>query len=434
MNETGGSRPDIDALEWARGPGAFPITEPGSGQKDAGYDPGPPGEIPTAENWNWFLNQMMNSLRWLDASHEREFSDLGIACGDTSPADVFRVGQPSAGNRALGLLVYTYTPTGFTLITDAASDGENVYYLNTAGRVAAVNPDDGTELWNPGVTSPTGGAIAADGRDVYICGDAVLPGLLRLNRDTGAIVDRTGTPQAASAIAANGQFVVMADGALLPNNLYYYTVATVPSVETGFTSHGNPVSSCAVDEASVYWGGIQGGGIDVRCNDLATRSAVWTSVLDPGGLAPIIQAIETDGSYVYVGTQRKALLAGGFANLFVLDAAAGQLIGADDIQVGGGTDNITNIALDGKYVHCTLDGATGGVLTIGGNPGSFYLERDLSSLVAIAFDADGIGLIASDGTAAAERYYYQEHPVRFQRAGFGDVNRRPFHKLAIPIR
>jgi outer membrane protein assembly factor BamB len=432
MSESGGSKPDITGTTWAEGPGEFLTIDPLGAKKQVGWD-GTTFEIPAAEHHNWMFREWARGIRWMAAAHVREFEDLNEAIAATPEPQMVRIRQ-QVPNRALGAQAWAMTPAGFTLITDAASDGERIYYLNTAGAVAAINPDNGVEIWNPGVVSSSGGAVAADGRDVYLCGDAVLPGLLRLNRDNGAIIDRTGTPQYATDIAANGQFAVMADGALLPNNLYYYNISVVPSVETGSTSHGNPVYACAVDHTNVYWGGVQGGGIDLRANDLATRSAVWTASFPSGAAAPVL-CIETDGSYVYVGTTRMSLTAGGFANFFVYDCSAGQLIEAADIQIGANADSITNIALDGKYIHCTLDGTTAGVLSLGGIPGgALYLEANLSAVAAVCYDADGIGLACSDGTAQAERYYYQDLSREFQRALGIDPNRRPFHKLALPVR
>ena len=47
MSEHPTGRPDFDALTWAEGPDEYTVTEPTAGKKEAGYDPGPPGEVPS---------------------------------------------------------------------------------------------------------------------------------------------------------------------------------------------------------------------------------------------------------------------------------------------------------------------------------------------------------------------------------------------------
>jgi hypothetical protein len=431
MSETGGSKPAVADNRWATTAPPNPITEPLGAKKDVGYAT---NEIPTAAEWNWLL--WINGIvdNWMSAAHIREFEDISEAVAATSPADVFRVGQPAAGNRPLGTQVYSLVPTGFTGVNDAASDGERAYYIDATAGVYAANVDTGAQVWAQTYVASTPNAIAADGRAVYIAGDAAVPGLKQINRDTGVNFGSTvgGTPQSAADIAANGSYACIVGGGGYLNDLFYYDVTLTPNQETGTSAHGNPLNACALDESKVYWGGIQGGGVDVRANILSSRASAWTAVLDPGS-APIVRCIETDGSLVYVGTSRFALVAGGNANFFVLSAETGALVASYDVQAFG-TDDVDRIAIDGKNIFCTLQTGTTPVYVVG-----FTLEPlphvfGIYTNIIEAFEADGVGLVSANSTTSVERHYMQTHPVTFERVLGTDVNRHPFHKLAIPIR
>jgi hypothetical protein len=448
MAEKGEPRPDIDALYWATDPGGFGRTEPSDPHKDAGYDPGnpptTPGEVPDAKNHNWIFGETMDAVRYLDASHVREFEDLPEGITATSVADVFRVGQPTTGNRTPGQQVYSVTPAGFTLIRGAATDGQIAVYIDTSGVVEALDPSDGSQVWSSSPSNILTGAVAIDGRQVYVMGDATSPGLVLLNIVTGAEVARAGSATAGlSALDANGVHACANGNSGFLNNVYFYTVGTAPPVETGNVSHGNPVYDLALDSSKVYYGGARGGGFDVRANILSTRAAAWTSTLPTTG-SPLIGAIETDGVLVYVGTTRIplaaggnanlfVLAAGGNANLFVLQATDGAVVATADVQTGGSTDNVVRIAIDGKSIFCTLDGTTSSVIEMRMQAPSIY-QVGLFPAITTGWAADGVGLVADDGAGNAERYFFMDHPVTFINVNGSDNARRPFMNRALPMR
>lgn len=428
MSETGGTKPAVADNRWSTTAPPHTITEPVGAKKDVGYDT---NEIPTSPHWNWMLQ--INGLidNWITAAHIREFEDIAEAIAATTPADVFRVGEPAAGNRAPGLQVYSLVPAGFTTITDARSDGERAYYLQTTGSIYAADPADGSQIWAVSPVNISGAALAADGRRVYVSGDVGLPGLVHINRATGAIDGRAGTMFDAADIAANGVYAVQCGGSPSANDLYYYTVATAVPVEIGSTAHGNPLGACAVDDSAVYFGGIRSGGIDVRAHDLATRAQIWAVSIKVGP-SPLVTSIATDGELVYVGTVRVAS-GTGFANLFILQATDGAVIATIDVQVGAGTVDVLQVSVDHGTIYASLGAPQFGVVALRlGSP----VIRQVAYFGALrtGFDADGVGIIAETGTNSAERYFVMDRPVTLQRVGPTDPNRRPFHKLAIPMR
>lgn len=432
MGETGGTRPDASKAVWCDGSG-FPRTEPAGSKKLAGYNPGSapstPGEVPSATDHNWLFGFWADILRYLDASHIREFEDVGEAITDTTAPELFRVKYQGSDIRVDGLQVYSAVPAGFTQLDDAATDGEYAFYLDNSGLVQAVNPDDGTQQWLLTPTNAAPGAIATDGEYFYLASTA--GGIIVGDRSDGSVVvTGTGTPTFSDAMACNGDWCCIAS----LNNIYYYNTAIFPPNETASTSHGNPIAACALDDEKVYFGGFQGtSSIDVRAHVLSTRAQAWAITL-PTSSAALVRAIETDGDLVYVGTTRVGLTAGGNANLFVLSAYDGSVVHTMDVQTSGTTDNITHIALDGDKLYLTLDGTAASVCAVRLSPYS-AIVNDYSSVV-IGYDADGIGLIASDGPigAAAQRYYTQSLPRDFARVNGTDGRRSPFHKLAIPLR
>ena len=429
MAEKGGTKPAVSDNRWATTAPPHPITEPLGAKKDTGYAT---NEIPSAAHWNWLL--WINGIvdNWLSAAHVREFADIGEAIAAVPTAsDVFRIGQPSAGNRLLGDQVYSLIPAGFTVITDAASDGQQVYYLNTSTAIYACNPDTGAQIWAVTPANVTNGAIAADGRSVYVAGAAGFTGLVIIDRATGAILGRAGTPAGAADIAANGDFAVLCGGGPAVNNIYYYGVQTSTPVETGLTNHGNQLYACAVDDAATYFGGVRSGGVDVRAHDLATRAQIWAVAIKVG-LAPVINSIATDGELVYVATAR-VVSGAGFANLFVLQATDGAVIATADVQVGASTVDAVQVSVDHRTIYVSLGTPQFGVMAMRlGSP--VMHEAGYIGGLRTAFDCDGVGLIAESGQDTAERYFTMDRPMSFERVGHGDPHRRPFHKLAIPIR
>ena len=442
MSESGGDRPDVSKAFWATDPLGFGRVEPAGSKKLAGYDPGSPpgtpGEIPTGTDHNWLFGFWADILQWLDGAHVREFEDLGEAIAAvTTGGQLFRIGQPSTGNRAFGAQVYSLTPTAFTALADACSDGGQVYYLDNAGAgLFAANPDDGSQVWLATPSNVTPLAVAADGRAVYLSGSVTSPGLVVLDRDTGLESARGGGEYAYQCMASNGSILIGGEPSSNTGKVFLYDVATSPPFEDPVgINHNAQVNAVEIDERYFYFGGNPGL-FDLNCYDF-TKTVVWQNNLTAiTAASPTIRSIKSDGSLLYVGTDRVGLTAGGFANFFVLSCETGSLYYYRDIQTGAGTDNITHLAIDGEYIYATLDGATGHVVVFrvaaGGN--NFHIIEQYATSIIVGYDADGIGLICTGGSGTAERNYYQTHPVTFERVGFTSPVRRPFQKLALPIR
>jgi hypothetical protein len=414
---------------WADGGGAFPKTEASEAKKDVGYDT---NEIPPSQEWNWWRNFEGQLMAWLDGAHVRAFDDIAEAITATSAADVFRVVNPTAGNRWFGLSAFSVTPTGFTAVTDGATDGEQAYFIDTASIIVALNPATGAEIWNKSPANTASGAIAADGRRVYVCGNGSAPGIKNVNRVTGLVDGSTvgGTPTSAGAIAANGTYAVIGSSGGALNNIYYYDITAATPVETGTSAHGNPVGAVAVDASYVYWGGARGGGFDLESNVLSTRTSNWQVTFATTG-STIISDIVTDGDLVFCGGTRVALTAGGNANLFIRDALTGAEVLNADVQIGG-TDPLTDLAWDGKTLWCKIGGATNRTVAVRFSPAPYVVWQSTTGWVV--YDADGVGFISDDGAGKAQRFFNMTAPVTLQRTLGTDNNRQPFHKLAIPVR
>jgi hypothetical protein len=419
---------DAAKVGW-RTNGASPnaSTEPNASKRADGW----PFEAPWPhDEANWQMNLSGALHLWLQGFIAREFEGITGGIGATTEPGRFWVTHGPGGNRYPGLTAFSLTPATFTAITGACTDGEQCYYLDTSTAIYAANPETGAQIWAVTPANITAGAIAAEGRQVYVVGDAGNPGMVHINRVTGATVGRSVTAgvTAAAAICANGVRAVAACG----NNAECFNVQASVPVYLGAIAHGAAIYAADCDSANVYIGGVQSGGIDVRCNVIATQAAVWTATL-PTVAAAQVNAIKTDGEFVYVGTQTAALTAGGTANLFILQASDGALVAAYMVQTAASVSNCTHLAIDGRgLIFVTLDGVIGSVISCRVSD-AFLAISGLFPNITIGWDSDGVGLVADDGAGKAERYLFHDRPVLFQRANGSDNNRRPFQKLALPI-
>ena len=439
MSETGGDRPDVSKAFWATqaSPPGFGRIEPAGAKKLAGYDPGnppvTPGEIPTGTDHNWLFGFWTDILQWLDGSHTREFSDIAEAIAATAAPQLIRVGEPGAGNRAIGEQVYSRVPAGFTQINDAASDGERAYYLDAGGDIEAVTVDDGVQVWQVTPGNVTDLALACAGNFIYLGGVLAVPGIVSLNRDTGAATapDGASTQYAFHDLATNGVWIVGGGPSSAQTFAFLYDAAFSPPIEVlPGINHGAAVEAVAIDAVNFYFGGTRSAGVDVRAHDLVTRAQVWAVAIKVG-LAPVINSIATDGELVYVGTDRVASGAG-FANLFILQATDGTVIATADVQVGGTVD-VVQVSVDQGTIYASIGTPDFGVVALRLGGPVIYQVAYIGTL-RTCFDADGVGIIAEGGGTSVERYFVMDRPVTFQRALSTDPNRRPFHKLAIPLR
>ena len=433
MSETGGTKPDVAGNRWATTAPPNPISEPLGAKKDVGFAT---DEIPTEAEVNWLL--WINGLidNWLTAAHVREFGDIGEAIPEVLGSTVFRVGQPPGGNRAIGAQVYSLTPTGFTVLSDVASDGERVYYIDSAGAgVFAANPDDGSEDWFEIPSDYSGLAIAAEGRAVYIGASVADPGLITLNRLTGIEVARGGAQYGHRHLASNGTTLVAGGTTTNLTKVYLYSVISVPAVEDAVPiDHLDDVNAVAIDANNFYFGGDGGTSAwDVNAFGIASKTAVWQILLPAIGSAINVNSIKVDGDLVYVGTNRQDTGGGVMKNLFVLQVTDGALVASADVQVGASTVDVIEVFVDHWNVYASLGTPQFGVMSLRLNGSSLYQAAYVGG-IKTGYDADGVGIVGESGGTAAERYYMQAQPVTFERVAHTDLNRRPFYKLAIPMR
>jgi hypothetical protein len=432
MSETGGTKPDVAGNRWATTAPPNPITEPLGAKKDVGYAL---NEKPSSAHFNWLL--WINGIvdNWLDAAHIREFSDLNEAIAATVTPQLFRIGQPAAGNYLPKVDVFTpATPASISgNIQDVKTDGEQIYVYDDARNLVAINPETGAEIWNVtfGATVNISSKIAAPGDFIYIGGAGGSPGLVEVNRATGAEVQRAGAGLIGNnGIVSNGVYAVGIGST--PSTIYFYSGLGATLAEDGSVALGGnyQATSAAIDRNRVYILAydVIAQTSQIRAYDLAGRSLLWTFNNPVGIAAKQNLDIATDGEFVYaanvLGTHSTS---GNLFNALVIDRHGFEM---NHTRIGGFSD-LDRVETDGRLCYFGEDstGTTRVASTRGLSLGYLWGQGDVRTT-----DVDGVSACGYDSTNKLVRRRSADQAVTFQRVDGDDANRRPLHNLAIPPR
>jgi outer membrane protein assembly factor BamB len=423
MGEYPNARPDLEDLHWNDGGTPETKTEPNESKKDGGfiYKGIPPYD---EFNWRWYWEYQF--WAWIDAIVPRIFSTLKEGIDVVASPRLFRVHPPAGGMKARADQVFSVQGTlGAYAVTDGATDGRRVYYLQStgpgSGKCYGADPEDGSLDWTYDLSYPID-AVAADGRNVYICSGEATRNVVSINRTTGAEIGYATIAYGTGFDAcANGDYLVVCHSQYTD---FFDNLGGTPN-NTGTVARSATANNyaCAIDALKVYVGGTRGtDSYDVYAYLLSSRATSWQVALPTTGTATI-NAIATDGDLVYVATDRIALTAGGDACLFVLSARNGSLLWTYDL--GSGV-NLDYIAHDDLWIFASDDA----------NTTYCFHKTHRAPLWVIAnfhaFEADGVGIVGGDGNNIERKY--RGTPMRtFQVVKNVDANRRPFHHLAIPV-
>jgi hypothetical protein len=416
----------------------YPSTDPGAPKRLTGFQPKDvpvpgPGEAIPANDHNWLWKTIMEMTSWSRDFITREWRDVheGIS-QTTSAALIFRVVPPLGAPFAN----YARYQTGWSAASTAATggnptevktDGEQIYYI--AGSVAqsliAASPVAGAEIWESGVVIQFG-SVAVDGAAVYTFStNAGEPGLFILDRTTGTQTGNTGAEYACTKSVSNGVYCCGVNGTVGgAGSLVFYLIAT--PLETGTVIPlAAAINGLAIDNDQVYVGGTRNVN-DVFAYTLSSRASAWSTTL-PTTIAPTVNSIAADGDCVYVATDNVALTAGGNASIFCLERVSGAVLWTMDLF------NIDILSIDDRYLHAVRDNNTVYMIKLRAPVPS--VVASVTGFGLLSIDSDGYALYGSDsGTPANFRKVWVGGAAKtYQITGVNDPNRRPFHKMAVPV-
>lgn len=425
---------------WAEGGAAYPSTDPGAGKRDVGWqpkdDPVPgPGEVIPATGHNFLWRLGMQMITWLRNLAARQWSDVSLGIAAAANLDIFRV-MPSATIQPRGTEVFsvTGTATGNTTVFQPCTDGEQTYYAGGAANqyIVGASPIDGAEIFEANDLGAVAiSAVCCDGLRIYVQTTNVgTPGLYSLIRTSGLEEEHGGTEYGCDALAANGYHCVGIDPTTKTGYLVIYSSIQSGIVEDGTHDTGSAnLRAVAIDATQCYVGGTRNTD-DVWCLALSDHTtAIWTTTLATSS-APEVYGIAADGDRVYVATDRQALTAGGYANLYCLDRFTGAVLWSMDVttQAAAALDLI-GVAVDQRYVYAVDAYDDLHVISKLGVPGQLLTVADFGRPVC-----DGVSVIGnSELTTELRRLWMADGCTTMQRVPYTDVARRPFHTLAVPI-
>jgi len=432
MSETGGTKPDVAGNRWATTAPPNPITEPLGAKKDVGYAL---NEKPASAHFNWMLRQNGLIDNWLAANIVREFSGLSEAIAATTTPEIFRIGQPAAGNTAPGSDAFTaLTPVEITgNVVDIRTDGSRIYISDDAGNLIAIDPETGATLWAI-VPFQAMAPMAVTGDYIYL-GVSTLVGMQERNTSDGSTNQTISSGAAgASKIVANGEYAVVIDFAT--TGAYYYSgLGATLAYDGSQTTVGNYIfRDVAIDQENVYFLNYDTVAdiSSVSCYDLATRSLQWSYNNPTGTATKNINSIATDGEFIYLACDSAALdgsvawATGETYNAFVLDKAGKYAAYANIGSLG----DLDIVATDGNLLYYTDSAGLAHVSTLRGMTMGYLWTQGTMDI----HDVDGVSSVGLDGSNQIVRKMSADQPVTFQRTDGDDPNRRPFFNLAIPLR
>jgi len=430
---------NADKVDWQNG--TYGATDPAA-QRVAGWAD---NEVPAAEEFNWLFELWGDFQMWLEDTNARVWSDVYEGIAAAANLDLFRV-MPAATIQPRGTQVFKITGTGGggTAVAQPCTDGEQIYYRSVS-YIVGCSPADGAEIFDASDLAVGFSAICTDGKYVYaMTVDSGVTGLYAMGRDDGAEVDSAGSEYGCTRIAANGEYCAGIDPTTKAGYVVVYSGIQSAIVEDGtFDTGSADLRAIAIDETQCYVGGTQST-YDVWAVDLATHAKAWQITL-PLTSAPGVEGIAADGNRVYVATDYKTLTAGGLyssvtpaaggANLFCLDRVSGALLWSMAVQDAEGATiySLEGITTDGKYVYVVgIDGSSDSYLQV-------IDVRAIPAQVASIADfgdpcCDGVSVIGNSNlTTELKRLWMCDGVTTFQKVPEGDVARRPFYTLALPI-
>jgi hypothetical protein len=372
---------------------------------------------------NWLNRAMSRILKWMGEAYIREFSTLAEAIPFINAPRCFRVHPPAPMNARLSEVIDEQGVGGAVPVTHVVTDGFYIFYSQGDTVRAALPYDIAPGQWNyQPVASSNILDLACDGFRVYalIGYQAAADEIYLLNPTTGAkVVGISLLTTNCTALAVNGVWLVV----LNTNTAYFYDTLGGTPVQQGTSGHGAAINAVALDATKAYIGGAQGTGPkDVRGITLSTQTEAWSALLPTVG-TPTINAIATDGEYVYVGTNFVSIT-GGNAQLFCLRAWDGSHVWTMDDQ----SCDIDHLSVDDRFIYATYDTTTDIVFMIDKRNGQIV---DTYSGMS-GRDCDGVSVCGANGNNVMRRWRGCKTKT-FMRADVNDPNRRPFHKYAVPI-
>lgn len=411
-------------VEWNTNP-TNPSTDP-SLQRAAGWAV---NEIPDAQEFNYLQTMWGDFLVWLRSFAPREWTDIWEALADvTDVSQLFYVYPPAAGMhaRGLGMWAVAGTGSGTGVVSQPCTDGEQIYHLDGA-YIVAVDPADGTQIWEVDPEGIPLTAITTDGSAVYVTTNNVgYPGLYEIGRTAGSTVDTAGTEYACGQLVANGEYCVGTNPASGGGKVVTWSGLGTALVQDGVYDTGSAaLPNVAIDSTQCYVGGTRNT-YDVWAVAMAAPTTyVWRITL-PVTTAPTVYGIAADGDCVYVGTEQKTLSAGGTANIFCLDRTTGAVLWTMDLP----GDQDFGVAVDDRYLYSVNDSGVMSIVRLRSSVPS--VVHSLS--VFAQPQCDGVSVIGTGATSSQlRRVWVLGASKLMMRADGNDPNRRPFHNLAIPV-
>jgi hypothetical protein len=429
---------DADKVSWAEGGGAYPSGDPGAPKRSSGWQPKDnpvpgPGEVIPAEghNFKWRVSGQMDE--WIRDTIVREWRDVweGIAQTD-SAGIVFRV-VPAPGTTP-GTM-YSRLQAAWSTASTAATggnpveiktDGEQIYYIAGSANqsLIAASPPAGAEVWESSGIVIQFAALAVDGAAVYAMStNAAEPGLFVINRTTGAQTANAGTEYACDFADANGVYWCGANGTVGgAGSLVFFTTAGPSQTGIVVPFLANATDLC-LDDSTVFIVGPRNVD-DVFAYTLSTRALLWSVKVDANAFT--VNAICTDGDFIYVGTDSAALAAGGNASIFCLNKSNGAVLWTIDHS------DVDELAVDDRYLYA-VDSSN--------NLQMIRLRAPVPAIVGTATNfgtsiaCDGYAVYGNDSftvtnfrkvwCGGAAKEFMLVHPA--------DTSRRPFFNLAVPV-
>lgn len=422
MSEIPSAQPDSDEIRWNTGPSDEPKTEPNASKKNVGYTL---NEVPPRVQWNWLLNKIYLLIVHLLGRTPREFETLSEAEAAASDLDTVRV-RPidSIGfpNRELDD-VFPADKTAGGAPESMCTDCKAIYYTHGTLALRAMDPETGTELWADTTRTAITTVVTCDGYRVYVgrVFDVTDPEVEAFDPVTGLTKGTANFTGDVDDLAANGEKL----SAARDNDIEIFTVLASSLSSVGVAPHGAPVNATAIDDTYGYLGGNQSGGIDLRAARLTTAAIIW-SVQFPTTGAAVVRAMIADGNFVYVGTDRIVLTAGGNANIFVYSRLG---VASWTADLGAGI-NVTRVRVDDVYLYA-YDGSNDDTYVLDKRTGVVLFQ--LGTATDRMFDVDGISAIVTDGTTNWNRRLTRGGTRSFMKGIARDPSRRPYHKLLLPL-
>lgn len=418
MAEQGGTRPDIDLIRWAS-VDQSEVADPGSGLKDAGY---PDSAIPANEHHNALFHENYNRHVWAEAVMPRQFEYLAEALdvSDLITKNMFRVGGFEPGADTLSRIGALVASPVVGTITGVATDGQRVFYSVSDDLTAVAGWGGAASGWT---VKPSSGnaviALSADGAFVYVATadlniHIVIPSTGSVNQSLGV------QPDTIADLAANGSRLVAGlAGASDLAKVWLRDVSDVFNPVGSTPTHGANIRSVAVDRDQGYLCGVGDAfGVNVRAFSLVSPGSFSWSTKLPGVVSA--EKVEADGDYVYVATT-----VGDFGkNLFCLRRTDGQIVWSAVIPDG----DLFGLAIDDRF--CWVSGVT---------DDAFAAEKSNGQIVwgdgstFIPFVGDGFVVVGTNGSTQLQTRRKGDVSTTYVRVDGGDVYRRPFYRLAIPV-